>query len=721
MKMGSEKSSLADSFDAAHLSSNRFNRNRRQRSYTIPTRRNYTLSNVKYQQRFDDNVSTISTNLSTVSLSTNVCYSKFTIPEEFPVEQLYDIYTQKHTLDDLAFAIEFKSIPSFDELPCTAATRSIVSSKNRFLNILPIDATRVILSQLNDDPATDYINGNYISGYKTPNKFIATQGPKPDTCEDVWRMIWELKIKSVVMLTNVIEGASRMTKCHQYWPELSQTITYGSYCITCIDVISIGDYDKRYFQLNKIHKNDELPSPSSSIDPIDDALSLSTISSMNDDHQSHLVIQYHYKQWKDMDVPTDSHTLLHLINEVNELTSPEQYPIVVHCTAGVGRTGTYIAIDAMIDKMKREGKVDIYDFVLQMRRERNLMVQTVRQYVFIYRSLLEYYLYGNTRIEANKFRSVYSSLKKNKQNLLVSEYNKLSLLPVENVSQRDAYFADNIDRNRHPQIVPYDRNRVCLSRILGHPYINASFVEGYSYHCSFIITQDPLSETIHEFWRMFIEHDSNCIVQLHTMAESSPKCPLYYPNDYDTTMKIGSTTLLKLIQKELLQEKMIIREFCLTDTREALSKTIYHFEYLPPISTNDEFENGQCFPSILTNSLFDFIGYINKRQHTTNHDRYITVHCGNGGPSCSLFCMCVMLLDQLKNEHAVDIFQRVRALQRQRAAMITSFAQYEYFYEMILKFLEESFDLAAAKSSPSLNNSVYDNNMIDQDDTHDRL
>lgn len=93
-------------------------------------------------------------------------------------------------------------------------------------------------------------------------------------------------------------------------------------------------------------------------------------------------------------------------------------------------------------------------------------------------------------------------------------------------------------------------------------------------------------------------------------------------------MKIGSTTLLKLIQKELIQEKMIIREFCLTDTREALSKTIYHFEYLPPISTNDEFENGQSYPSILTNSLFDFIGYVNKRQRGTNHDRYITVHCG---------------------------------------------------------------------------------------------
>ncbi|CAF1581861.1 unnamed protein product [Rotaria sp. Silwood1] len=655
-------------------------------------------------------------------LSHSPIHGKFTIPEEFPVERLYDIYMQKHALDDLAFAIEFKSIPNFEELPCTAATRAIVSSKNRFLNILPIDATRVILSLLNDDPSTDYINGNYISGYKCPNKFIATQGPKPDTCEDLWRMIWELKIKSIVMLTNVIEGASRMTKCHQYWPELGQTITYGSYCITCIDIISIGDYDKRYFQLAKINTTGDISSPSSSsIIPIDDAVSLSTISSIHDEQQSRLIIQYHYTQWKDMDVPSDSHTLLHLIHEVNEQTNSEQYPIVVHCTAGVGRTGTYIAIDAMIDKIKQEGKIDIYNFVLQMRRERSLMVQTVRQYVFIYRSLLEYYLYGNTRIEANKFRSTYTNLKKNKQNLLILEYNKLLLLPVENVSQRDAYLSDNIDRNRHPQIVPYDRNRVCLSRILGHPYINASFVEGYSHDCSFIITQDPLSETIHEFWRMFIEHDSNCIVQLHTINDSSPKCPIYYPNDFDTTMKIGSTTLLKLIQKELIQEKMIIREFCLTDTREALSKTIYHFEYLLPISTNDEFENGQCFPSILTNSLFDFIGYINKRQHTTNHDRYITVHCGNGGPSCSIFCMCVILLDQLKNEHAVDIFQRVRALQRQRIAMITSLTQYEYLYEMILKFLEESFDLAASKSSPSLNNSVYDNNMIDQEDIHDRL
>jgi len=93
-------------------------------------------------------------------------------------------------------------------------------------------------------------------------------------------------------------------------------------------------------------------------------------------------------------------------------------------------------------------------------------------------------------------------------------------------------------------------------------------------------------------------------------------------------MKIGSTSLLKLIKKEIIQDKFIIRQFCLTDTRETLSKIIYHYEYLLPLSTNDEYENGQCIPTIIKHSLFDFIGHINKRPDINNQNRYITVHCG---------------------------------------------------------------------------------------------
>jgi hypothetical protein len=121
---------------------------------------------------------------------------------------------------------------------------------------------------------------------------------------------------------------------------------------------------------------------------------------------------------------------------------------------------------------------------------------------------------------------------------------------------------------------------------------------------------------------MFIEHDSNCIVQLHTIIEIQPSCAVYYPNDIDIIMKISSTCLLKLLTKEIIQDKYIIRQFCLTDTRENLSKIIYHYEYLIPITTNDDYETEQCIPTILTSTFFDFISYI------INHNQYITIHCG---------------------------------------------------------------------------------------------
>ena len=94
-------------------------------------------------------------------------------------------------------------------------------------------------------------------------------------------------------------------------------------------------------------------------------------------------------------------------------------------------------------------------------------------------------------------------------------------------------------------------------------------------------------------------------------------------------MKIGSTSLLKLIDKEIVQEKFVSRRFCLIDTRETLSKTIFHYEYLPPLTTNDLCADGQCIPTGVTHHFYDFIGQINKRSNTMNRARYIAVHCGS--------------------------------------------------------------------------------------------
>ena len=138
---------------------------------------------------------------------------------------------------------------------------------------------------------------------------------------------------------------------------------------------------------------------------------------------------------------------------------------------------------------------------------------------------------------------------------------------------------------------------------------------------------------------MLIEHNCNCIVQLHTILEvkslgkvssekalfvlqSSVVCANYYPNEIDRMMKISSTSLIKLLRKEIFEEKYILRQFYLTDTRETLSKIISHYEYLIPISTNDQYENDQCLPTNLKQSLFDFIGRVD------NQNRPIIIHCG---------------------------------------------------------------------------------------------
>ena len=171
---------------------------------------------------------------------------------------------------------------------------------------------------------------------------------------------------------------------------------------------------------------------------------------------------------------------------------------------------------------------------------------------------------------------------------------------------------------------------------------------------------------------------------------------MYYPNDVDATIHIGSIGTVTLVKREAIDEKIVFRQLSLTEKRENRSKTIDHFEYLLPISDNDNCETDTIQPTTFHHNLFDLIAHI-------NHERYITIHGGyvrdsdigvdlideairwfhriwkdwlilsrNGGSCCSIFCMCRILLDQLKREHAVDIFQSVRALQRQRPAMISS-------------------------------------------------
>ncbi|XP_043092464.1 receptor-type tyrosine-protein phosphatase beta [Puntigrus tetrazona] len=229
-------------------------------------------------------------------------------------------------------------------------------SKNRYNNILPYDSTRVRLSCLEDDPYSDYINANYIPGNNFRWQYIATQGPLPGTKDDFWRMVWEQNVHSLVMVTQCVERG--MVKCDRYWPIDSEPLYYGDVVVQLLSEKILPEWTIRDF---KISCEDQLRYPRT-------------------------VRQFHYTIWPDHGVPETTQSLIQFVRTfrdyIDRATSPGV--TVVHCSAGVGRTGTFIVLDRVLQQLDRNCTVDIYGCVFDLRLHRSYMVQTESQYAYIH-------------------------------------------------------------------------------------------------------------------------------------------------------------------------------------------------------------------------------------------------------------------------------------------------------------------------------------------------
>uniref|UniRef100_A0A1X7UMB9 protein-tyrosine-phosphatase n=1 Tax=Amphimedon queenslandica TaxID=400682 RepID=A0A1X7UMB9_AMPQE len=256
--------------------------------------------------------------------------------------------------------------------------------KNRFKNILPFDHTRVILKDGYDPdvPGSDYINANYISG-ETPDsdcEYIATQGCLPATVNDFWRMVWQEGSLVIVMITNEVERGRN--KCSRYWPSPeSPEETYGLIHVTSLEEDTANShYILRHFLVEK--RAPDAPEE----DGGDEGA-----------YESRHIFQFHFKAWPDHGVPQDPGVVLAFMQDVNmkvqQLRSLNPGPTVVHCSAGIGRTGTYIIIDVIIKLIESQGwdvDIDIQKSVQIARGQRSGMVQTEQQYKFVYRAILHY-------------------------------------------------------------------------------------------------------------------------------------------------------------------------------------------------------------------------------------------------------------------------------------------------------------------------------------------
>uniref|UniRef100_A0A673I0H1 Tyrosine-protein phosphatase non-receptor type 12 n=1 Tax=Sinocyclocheilus rhinocerous TaxID=307959 RepID=A0A673I0H1_9TELE len=232
--------------------------------------------------------------------------------------------------------------------------------KNRYKDILPFDHSRVKLTLKTSNQDTDYINANFIKGIGGPEAYIATQGPLPNTVLDFWRMIWEYKVAVIVMACREFEMGRK--KCERYFPQFGdEPVTFGPFRISCESEQPRTDYFIR-------------------------ALSVEF------DHETRRVTQFHYVNWPDHDVPSSFDSILDMIALMREYQEHDDVPICVHCSAGCGRTGAICAIDYTWNLLKA-GRIpedfNVFQLIQEMRTHRHSAVQTKEQYELVHRAIAQ--------------------------------------------------------------------------------------------------------------------------------------------------------------------------------------------------------------------------------------------------------------------------------------------------------------------------------------------
>ncbi|XP_014486933.1 PREDICTED: tyrosine-protein phosphatase 10D isoform X6 [Dinoponera quadriceps] len=272
------------------------------------------------------------------------------------VEDFAEHYRTMSADSDFRFSEEFEELKHVGrDQPCTAADLPCNRPKNRFTNILPYDHSRFKLQPVDDEEGSDYINANYVPGHNSPREFIVTQGPLHSTRDDFWRMVWESNSRAIVMLTRCIEKGRE--KCDHYWPMDTLPVYYGDICVTILNETHYPDWSITEFMLCR-------------------------------GDVKRVIQHFHFTTWPDFGVPSPPQTLARFVRAFRERVRPDQRPIVVHCSAGVGRSGTFITLDRILQQILVSKYVDIFGIVWAMRKERVWMVQTEQQYICIHQCLL---------------------------------------------------------------------------------------------------------------------------------------------------------------------------------------------------------------------------------------------------------------------------------------------------------------------------------------------
>ncbi|XP_076335056.1 receptor-type tyrosine-protein phosphatase kappa-like isoform X2 [Tachypleus tridentatus] len=455
--------------------------------------------------------------------------------------------------------------------------------------------------------------------------------------------------------------------CVQYWPtETDKPDVYGDLEITLLSEESLANFMIRTI---RIRKNEEVRE----------------------------IIQMHYTSWPAYTVPFPASLLeFRRIVLLYMDRYPKIGPLVVHCSDGCGRTGTYLVIDSNLELGEEEGIYDVFGYTKQIACARKGMVETQEQYMFIYEMLEDHYICGKTWFPVSE---LVQQLKHKSQRNVITRKNEYQR-EYETICKMSCKFSigdcagghrpENREKNRDVATVPPDNFRPYLTSYQSNDstdYINAVFADGYTRSKEYIVTEWPTYKTIPNLWSLIYDHDCNSVIVLCSALTPPNAYPPFWPTERERKRKFGPVFTVELVSHNHYQN---IKTWIFRVHKKVVSLTELMAGVKGETKTTQLFQI-TCWPQdhkvpTSTNALVELMNMVERWRQRSTYGPVVVVSM-NGRSRAGVYCAANFAIEQVVQHDEVDVFLAVKTVRRHRHQLVENLTEYKYCYDLVMHYV----------------------------------